>query len=83
MVSIYLDLKEEELWEVHKLHSAKIKRELFLQELLIKENFLSVIGQQDQPIRLVAKMTPLLPIGINKDAIDQLLLLTCSLLMSL
>jgi len=42
-----------------------------------------VIGQQDQPIRLVAKMTPLLPIGINKDAIDQLLLLTCSLPMSL
>jgi hypothetical protein len=83
MVSICFGLKEEELWEVHTLHLAKIKRELFSQGLLIKENFLCVIGQQDLQTRLVVKMTPLLAIGINRDAIDLLLLLTYYLPMSL
>ena len=83
MVSICLGLKEEELWEVHKLPLVKMKRELFSQELLIKENFLSVTGPQDLQTRLAAKMTPLLAIGINRDAIDPLLLLTYYLPMSL
>jgi hypothetical protein len=70
MVFICLDLKEEELWEVHILPLVKIKKELFSQVRQIKASYLCVIGQQDQQIKLVAKMTLLLLIGINRDVID-------------
>jgi len=69
---ISLDLKVEDLWEDHQLLLKKIKNEQFLQELLIKENFLYVIGQQDQLIKLVVKIKQLLVIGIKKEVIDQL-----------
>jgi len=69
---ISLDLKVEDLWEDHQLVLKKIKNEQFLQELLIKENFLYVIGQQDQLIKLVVKIKQLLVIGIKKEVIDQL-----------
>jgi hypothetical protein len=48
----------------------KIKKELFSQVRQIKASYLCVIGQQDQQIKLVAKMTLLLLIGINRDVID-------------
>ena len=70
MASICLDLKEEELWEVHILPLAKTKRELFLQALQIKASYLCVIGQQDQQTKLAAKMTLSLLIGISKGVID-------------
>ena len=57
---ISLDLKVEDQWEDHQLLLKKIKSEQFLQELLIKENFLYVIGQQDQLIKLVVKIKQLL-----------------------
>ena len=69
---ISLDLKVEDLWEDHQLVLKKIKNEQFLQELLIRENFLYVIGQQDQLIKLVVKIKQLLVIGIKKEVIDQL-----------
>lgn len=69
---ISLDLKVEDQWEDHQLLLKKIKSEQFLQELLIKENFLYVIGQQDQLIKLVVKIKQLLVIGIKKEVIDQL-----------
>jgi hypothetical protein len=49
----------------------RIKKELYLQELPIKDNFLFVIGQPDQLIKLELKMTPLLDFGINREALDQ------------
>lgn len=56
------------------LLSKRMKNEQFLQELLIKVNYLSVIGQQGQLIRQEVKMKQLLVTGIKKEVIDQLLL---------
>jgi hypothetical protein len=57
-------------WEVHTSPSTKIKKELYSQEQLIKESFLSVIGQRGLLMRLVAKTIQLLAFGVKKDAID-------------
>ena len=70
MVSICLGQKEEELWEVHILHLAKIKRELSSRVHLTKASFSCVIGQLDQLTKLVARTTLLLLIGINKEVTD-------------
>jgi hypothetical protein len=56
MDSICFDLKAEELWEDLILLSIKMKKELFLQEHLIKANFLFVIGLRDPLIKLAVKM---------------------------
>lgn len=72
MDSICSGLKEEVKWVDLLLLLRKIKKELFLQELLIKANYLFVTGLLDQQIKLQAvKMTPLLGFGINKEALDQ------------
>ena len=70
---IFLGLKEEDQWEVLRLSSKKMKKEQFSLELQIKDNYLSVIGEQDLLMRLEAKMTQLLVTGIKKEATDQLL----------
>ena len=71
---IFSDLKVEDLWVDQPLLSKKTKKEQFLQELLIKVNFLFVIGQQGQLMKQVVKMKQLLDTGIKRGAIDQLLL---------
>lgn len=72
MDSICLDLREEVKWVDRQLLSKRMKKELFLQELLIRESYLFVIGQQDHQIKQqVAKMTQLLDFGIKKEVSDQ------------
>jgi len=56
MDSIYSDLKVEEQWVVHLLTLRKMKSAQFLQEHLIKANFLFVIGQQEVLIKQEVKM---------------------------
>lgn len=71
---IYLDHKEEVQWEDLLFHSIKIKKELFLQVLQIKDSYLFVIGLQDLLIKQEVKMIQLFHIGINKETIDLLYL---------
>ena len=51
---------------------AKTKKGLCLQEHPTKDNFLFVTGLHVQLMRLAARMTLLLVIGINKDVLDLL-----------
>jgi len=47
-----------------------MKKEQFLLDQLIKDNFLYAIGLPDQQINQEAKMILSLAIGINKDVLD-------------
>lgn len=78
MDSISLDLKVEELWEDHLLNLTKLKRALYLKAVLIKENFLFVIGLPDLLMNQEAKMIPSLSSGIKKETSGLYYLLTCS-----
>jgi len=68
-----LGLKAEEQWEGHLLPLVRTKRGQYLQEPRIKDSCSFAIGQQDQQMKLEAKMTLLWDIGIKKDALGQLL----------
>lgn len=48
----YLDLKEVELWEVHKLILKNLKKIQFLSVLQIKDNYIFVIGQFEQAMKI-------------------------------
>ena len=58
MVFICLDLKEEVKWVDLTWHLKRMKKKLFLLELLIKGNFSFVIGLLDLRTKQEAKMTP-------------------------
>jgi hypothetical protein len=56
LVFIYLDLKEEDKWVVQQLPLKRIRKEQYLQEYPTKANYLSVIGQLDQPMKQEVKI---------------------------
>jgi hypothetical protein len=68
----YLDHKEVVQWEDLLFHSIKIKKELFLQDLQIKDSYLFVIGPQDPLIKQEVKTIQSYHIGINKETTDLL-----------
>lgn len=70
MDSICSDLKEEVQWEDPTLPSIVMRREQFSQGQLIKENYLSAIGQLVRLMKREAKTIQLLAFGVNKDALD-------------
>ena len=80
---IYLGQKEEDKWEDPLWYLKRMKKDQFLQVLQTKDNFLFVIGQPDQQMRLVAKTKPSQHIGIKKEVLGLLLLLICSLAMKI
>ena len=72
---IFSGQKEEDQWVDLQLHLKKMRKEQFLQALLIRASFLFVTGLLVQLMKLEVKMIQLLVIGIKKEAIGQLLLL--------
>lgn len=71
MDSIFLDLKEEDKWEEPQLLLRKMKKDLFLQGLQTKDNYLFVIGLRDQLTKLAARTKRLSVIGTKKEVLGR------------